>query len=90
MSQIPKDAKRRPDNHLAEGEVTGHFHAATDPEAALYESSQSEDLLYLDAPNGTPVTHQEHNTIEIPPGQYRREIVQEYDPEAERARRVMD
>ncbi len=85
--RIPKGAKRAPNNHLAEGEATGHFHAATAADAAVYEYG---DILLLDAPTGTPVTHQEHNTIDVPPGVYDRHIVQEYDHLAEEARSVVD
>lgn len=87
--RIPKGAKRRSNNHLAEGEATGHFHAATASDAAVYEIPDSVSLL-LDAPSGTPVTHQEHNTVMVPPGVYDRSIVQEYGHFAEEAREVVD
>lgn len=75
-------------NHkrLAEGEVTGHYHEATAKDASLYD----ENGIYLDAPNGTEVTHQEHNTLEIPPGQYDRILVREFDPFEEEIRNVQD
>ena len=84
---IPQGATRAKNNHLAEGEATGHFHAATAPDAAIYEYDGG---LLLAAPSGTPVTHQEHHTILVPPGIYDRSIVQEYDHFAEEARDVVD
>lgn len=72
---------------LAEGEVTGHYHAATAKTATLYDDGGS---IVLDAPNGTKVTHQEHGTIAVPPGQYDRLIVQEFDPFEEEVRSVRD
>lgn len=85
--RIPKNAKRKENNHLAEGEATGHYHAATAPDAALYEF---EGGLMLAAPSGTEVTHQEHNTVLVPPGNYDRFIVQEFDHFTEEAREVVD
>jgi hypothetical protein len=86
-TRIPKGAKRKSNNHLAEGEATGHFHAATAPDVALYEY---EGGLMLAAPSGTEVTHQEHHTVLVPPGNYDRTIVQEYDHFTEEAREVVD
>lgn len=76
-------------NHkrLAEGEVTGHFHAATARTATLYDDGGQ---IMLDAPKGTEVTHQEHGTITVPPGQYDRLIVREFDPFEEEIREVRD
>jgi hypothetical protein len=85
--EIPKGAKRKANNHLAEGEATGHFHAATAHDAALYEY---EGGLMLAAPSGTEVTHQEHHTVLVPPGNYDRSIVQEFDHFTEEAREVVD
>lgn len=78
-------------NHkrLAEGEVTGHFHAATARDAVLY-SDDGVVPSFLEAPSGTEVTHQEHGTISLPPGDYDRSIVLEYDPFEEAAREVAD
>lgn len=84
---IPRGAKRVAHNHLAEGEATGHFHAATSPTASLYELDGG---LLLAAPEGTEVTHQEHETVLVPPGSYDRSIVKEYDHFAEEAQNVVD
>ncbi len=84
---IPKTATPRPGNHLAEGEATGHFHAATADDVELFDFKGG---IILAAPTGTPVTHQEHNVVMVPPGTYDRRIVQEYDHFAEEAREVVD
>lgn len=86
---LPKDAIRKNDNHLAEGAHTGHFHAAVADSAAVYELP-GQDVLVLDAPEGTPVTHQEHNVVEVPAGQHDVSRVLEYDHFAEEARVVRD
>lgn len=84
---IPADAKKLEHNHLAEGEHTGHYHAAVADDVRLYESG---DTMLMDAPSGTDVTHQEHGTQTIPAGQYERRLVQEFDPFAEEIRSVQD
>jgi hypothetical protein len=89
-NQIPKDAKPRANNHLAEGEATGHYHAATAPDAVVFDLPGIPDTLALAAPSGTEVTHQEHGTIMVPAGNYSRSIVNEYDHFTEEARQVVD
>jgi hypothetical protein len=87
---IPKEARRRDNSHLAEGEATGHFHAATAADAVIYDLPGIPDVLALSAPSGTAVTHQEHDTIMVPPGEYDRSIVQEFDHFNQEARAVVD
>ena len=84
---IPKGAKKLNHTVLAEGEATGHRHQATASDVELYEY---EGGLILAAPSGTEVTHQEHHTVLVPPGNYDRRIVQEFDHFAEEARAVQD
>jgi len=85
VSQIK--GKKRAKNHLAEGEATGHYHEAVGEGVLVLESDGE---MYIDAPNGATVTHQEHKHIELPPGKYRVGRVLEYDHFAEEARRVQD
>ena len=82
--------KRKQNNHLAEGEVTGHYHEAVASDAEVYEDVYGDNSLWLDAPTGTDVEHQEHGTIPLPPGTYRTGQVLEYDPAAEEAKEVRD
>lgn len=75
-------------NHkrLAEGEATGHFHGAD--EGTLYDMGN--DVKLLDAPDGSEITHQEHNPVKLPPGKFVTGIVREYDHADEEARKVID
>lgn len=79
-----KTRKRLPHTRLAEGEVTGHFHEAVGEGVALYDDD------VLEAPAGAVVTHQEHRRLAVPPGDYKKGIVQEMDHAAEEARQVRD
>ncbi len=56
---------------LAYGEVTGHAHAIHDTEAVLLAAPDTEDrfLRIMDA-SGVELTHEEHATIALPPGDY--------------------
>lgn len=77
-------------NHLtlALGEATGHHHTITKGEAELYDH---EGTLFLKVKSDeAQLTHQEHNMITLPKGDYQVGIVQEYDHFAEEARRVQD
>ncbi len=82
------ELKRKKDNHLAEGEVTGHYHEAVGNRVGVLEHSNG--VLLVDAPDGCEVTHQEHGTVVLPPGKFKSGIAQEFDPAAEEARNVQD
>lgn len=87
---VPK-GRQRAGQVLARGEATGHAHVARGDGAVVIEGE--DDQLYLDAPKGATITHEEHKTISIPAGQYRIERVREYDhfaEEAEQTREVED
>ena len=71
-ADIPKSAERSRmfrDGRavLAEGEATGHAHVAKGPGVDLFEQGGQ---LWLSAPRGAIVTHEEHLPIEIGPGDY--------------------
>lgn len=72
---------------LAEGEVTGHAHEVIGEGVEVLEK---DGVLYLHAPSGGQIQHEEHHTITIPPGDYTIGIVREYDHFAEEAREVRD
>lgn len=84
---IPGDAVALDHRTLAEGEATGHYHEAQ-AGATLLEVSPSERYLHVD--RKTTVTHQEHHTVTVPPGDYRVRRVREYDHFLEEAREVAD
>ena len=77
-------------NHLtlALGEATGHHHTITKGDAELYNY---EGVLFLRVNSEeAELTHQEHNTITIPKGDYKIGIVREFDHWAEEAKNVRD
>lgn len=80
--------KKIENNILAEGEVTGHFHQAVGEGAVVMELADGSRVL--EAPAGASITHQEHGTIALPPGEYVRTIVVEADPFSEEIRVVRD
>jgi hypothetical protein len=64
---------------LAEGEVTGHQHRISEGEAQLYDHN---GILYLRVFSQTALlTHEEHNAIAIPQGNWMVRIQREYEPE---------
>ena len=77
-------------NHLtlATGESTGHHHTITEGDAELYEH-EGTLFLKVKSENAT-LTHQEHKEVIIPKGDYKIDIVQEYDHFKEEAKRVQD
>ena len=88
---IPKTAKPHKNNHLAEGEVTGHFHAAVGKDV---EVRTLDNRMFLQAPEGARITHQEHGDIEIPASEkteaFEIQRVKEYDPFLEETKEVAD
>lgn len=87
VAAIPEGAQAVPHKTLREGEATGHAHRAVAEDAQLFIVG---DNLYLRAPSGTEVVHEEHNAVTLPPGDYRIDGVREYDHFAEEARYVAD
>lgn len=65
---------------LAYGEVTGHHHAIEDPQVELY--TDKDGNLWLQTGKDVELTHQEHNTVAVPPGNYRVVKQKEYTPQA--------
>lgn len=53
---------------LYQGEATGHAHRVSGEGVEVRETSWS---LFLDAPAGALVEHEEHGPITLPPGRYR-------------------
>jgi len=80
---------------LAYGEVTGHAHAIVAPlddvilTEIITQSDQDEMAeRFLKVQREVALSHEEHATINIPPGNYRVTIQREYSPEE--LRRVAD
>ncbi len=68
---------------LAYGEVTGHAHAIKDKRAALFRDPKLM-AVFMNVTGEEPVAleHDEHATIQIPPGKYQVIRQREYSPEA--------
>lgn len=91
IDKLPKEFKnfkKSKDGVLAYGELTGHLHQLQRDRFDLRIDEAGIKFLHVLEP--TPVKHQEHSPIIIPPGNYKIGIQQEYDPFAKRARQVMD
>lgn len=80
-----KGRKYMKDNVLMHGEATGHAHRieTTNEDFSLYEDSNGVLHMKLKKKGGG-VTHEEHNTICLPPGDYQIKRQREYAPEAPR------
>lgn len=87
IESIPTSAVRVNHKILALGETTGHAHRLTDA-AQVFEDADG--TLYFDAPAGAGVSHEEHATIEFPPGTYQVIRQREYDPYEQVIRQVAD
>ena len=77
-------------NHLtlARGEVTGHHHTITKGDAKLYEH---EGTLFLKVNSDeAELTHQEHDVVVLPKGDYKIRQVQEYDHFLEESKNIAD
>jgi len=89
VSKIPSEAKKTKALVLIEGEHSGHAHR-------IQERNKKAVLLilgavmYLRAYQDTPIEHEEHNTIILPPGDYKIDRVREYDHFLEEVRAVAD
>lgn len=79
--------KKRKDRVLMSGEVTNHHHTAVAEDAEVYGEGDERELV---APTGTAVTHEEHGTQTLPPGQYRISRQREIDPDSDEARAIED
>jgi len=75
---------------LAEGEMSGHFHAvAGETGVNLYENGKTL-ILENTTDHEVVITHQEHNPVKVPPGIFEFGQVQEFDYFQEAARQVRD
>lgn len=91
--EIPKEAKKTDETILAYGEVTGHAHRLHGNGFTCFRIPDQEGAsegFYLRVSEPTMLKHEEHNPIEITPGDYKIEIVREYDHFEKMARRVAD
>ena len=77
--QAPQPKHKLPHLTLAEGETTGHRHRITEGKAELYEENGT---LYLRVLSETALlSHEEHQAIQVPQGDWLIRIQREYDPD---------
>lgn len=92
INKIPKNLKEKGDGILLEGETTGHIHTLSNAKVwnAVETPSRDNNYLigYFKTEEGALLTHQEHETIELPKGAYQFFAQREYDEQEER--RVID
>jgi hypothetical protein len=67
---------------LAHGEVTGHAHAIRAEGAALFRDPKLMAVFMTVTDTPVALEHDEHDTIMLPPGNYRVIRQREYSPEA--------
>jgi hypothetical protein len=74
---------------LALGEVTGHSHRLNTMEGVERFEIDGVRFLQVSA-DGISISHEEHGTLDIPPGLYEERIDREYDYSANAIRNVAD
>jgi hypothetical protein len=81
---VSTGARRRPRDNgrvvLARGEATGHAHAIDSPLADLFEESDGQLYLRVDAGAPAELVHEEHAPILLEPGVYRIVRQRQYAP----------
>lgn len=90
IKKVDYTVKGKKLNHLtlAEGEKTGHNHSIVE---GLGQLIMMDKIMHLQVFSETALLkHQEHNEIRIPKGDYKIDIVREYDPFEDEMRRVQD
>lgn len=94
IGPMPAKLKKMPRDNgkviLAYGEVTGHAHAIDDSHVDQFVAEGDKSgVTFLEVREAmVALKHDEHATINLPPGRYRASIQREYHPEA--IRRVAD
>jgi hypothetical protein len=80
LEKVPREAGRAV---LAHGEVTGHAHAIKDDRAALFSDPKLAAIfMHVSGDGPVALEHDEHDTIQVPPGNYRVVRQREYSPGA--------
>jgi hypothetical protein len=75
--------------HEAQAVTGGAIPQGDCPQWMLFKDKNS-GKRFLKVEEPTDLTHEEHKTVTIPPGEYEIRIVQEYDHFAEETRQVQD
>ena len=85
---IPIDAEESNEKVLEYGEVTGHAHRFSEPTTKLFKMRDGRKFLRVVKP--TDLTHEEHNTRTIQPGDYEIRRTRETDHMSGVTRMVAD
>lgn len=91
-TNLPTTQKKLNTNILAYGEVTGHSHKITSPAFSELESvvDKNGDIYVMSPKSEITVSHDEHNSITLPAGEWFRISRQrEYDPIAVEKERIV-
>ena len=90
LNSVDYEIKGKKLDHLvlAEGEATGHRHQLVD---GLGQLIMMDKIMHLQVFSETALLkHEEHKPIIVPKGNWKINIVREYDPFEEEIRRVRD
>jgi len=87
VKAIPEGGKVRKSGHILEGEATGHIHRLAELEQA--EVLEVGDGLFVSVgENGVSIVHEDHKTIELPPGNF--EVIRQREYAPDEIRNVCD
>lgn len=89
-SKIPDGLKKADDLILAEGELTGHLHRITKGQAERYVNTALGLMFLKVLSDFAEVSHEEHESIILPMGEYEITRQREWDWFSEETRRVSD
>lgn len=78
----------RKNGEILEGEATGHIHRVSPNCLATAEVYEIDGQLFLSSEEGISIVHEEHHTLQLPPGNY--EIVRQREYSPEEIRNVAD
>jgi hypothetical protein len=86
IKSLPSEAREQKHNVLAEGEVTNHSHRLHS--GIIYEDDKGN--MFVRVPEQATLTHEEHNTVILPAGDYRVIRQREWNPYEQAVRQVAD
>lgn len=81
VDSIPEGLPKKNNTELLEGEISGHVHRLGGGTVYMEQPTQVNNFLlgYFEIPVETPLSHEEHKTILLPPGKYKFMAQREYD-----------
>jgi hypothetical protein len=90
LEQVKKRETQKTESlTVARGETTGHSHVIKG-KGILHFIPQDTDFIAFELTEEAVISHEEHNSIVLPPGTYFIETVREYDHFNEETRFVRD